>query len=216
VGRGRAATRGPSTSSRATRWQSTACWSHPDIKAVSFVGSTPIARYVYEGGTRNGKRVQALGGAKNHIGRAFPTRNLDIAADSAVNAGFGSAGERCMANLLLVAVEARRRRAHLQDPREDGAPSRSATGSVALTWAAVTRHTGTKVASYLDAGVAEGAELVVDGARPHRGDSAARKTKRPRRNRVRTTPTWTSDPGFLWRGATPADREGSTSAATVI
>ena len=77
---------------------------HPDIKAVSFVGSTPIARYVYENGTRNGKRVQALGGAKNHM-VVLPDADLDIAADSAVNAGFGSAGERCMAVSVLVAVE---------------------------------------------------------------------------------------------------------------
>src|SRR2546429_3472644 len=69
---------------------------HPDIKAVSFVGSTPIARYVYENGTAHGKRVQALGGAKNHM-VVLPDADLDLAADAAVSAGFGSAGERCMA-----------------------------------------------------------------------------------------------------------------------
>src|SRR5580693_8034143 len=77
---------------------------HPDIKAVSFVGSTPIARYVYENGTRAAKRAQALGGAKNHM-IVLPDADLDVAADAAVNAGFGSAGERCMAISVVVAVE---------------------------------------------------------------------------------------------------------------
>ena len=77
---------------------------HPDIKAVSFVGSTPIARYVYENGTAHGKRVQALGGAKNHM-VVLPDADLDLAADAAVSAGFGSAGERCMAVSALVAVD---------------------------------------------------------------------------------------------------------------
>ena len=76
---------------------------HPDVKAVSFVGSTPIARYVYETATGNGKRVQALGGAKNHM-VVLPDADLDLAADAAVNAGFGSAGERCMAISAVVAV----------------------------------------------------------------------------------------------------------------
>src|SRR3954451_23514019 len=76
---------------------------HPDIKAVSFVGSTPIARYVYENGTKAGKRVQALGGAKNHM-VVLPDADLDLAADAAVSAGFGSAGERCMAVSVVVAV----------------------------------------------------------------------------------------------------------------
>ena len=77
---------------------------HPDVKAVSFVGSTPIARYVYETGTAHGKRVQALGGAKNHM-LVLPDADLDLAADAAINAGFGSAGERCMAISALVAVD---------------------------------------------------------------------------------------------------------------
>src|ERR1700735_885877 len=76
----------------------------PDVAAVSFVGSTPIARYVYEQGTQAGKRVQALGGAKNHM-VVLPDADLDLAADAAVSAGFGSAGERCMAISALVAVE---------------------------------------------------------------------------------------------------------------
>ena len=77
---------------------------HPDIQSVSFVGSTPIAKYVYETGTAHGKRVQALGGAKNHM-LVLPDADLDLAADAAVNAGFGSAGERCMAISALIAVE---------------------------------------------------------------------------------------------------------------
>jgi malonate-semialdehyde dehydrogenase (acetylating)/methylmalonate-semialdehyde dehydrogenase len=77
---------------------------HPDVESLSFVGSTPIAQYVYEKGAANGKRVQALGGAKNHM-LVLPDANLDLAADSAVNAGFGSAGERCMAISVVVAVD---------------------------------------------------------------------------------------------------------------
>lgn len=77
---------------------------HPDVKSISFVGSTPIARYIYEKGTAQGKRIQALGGAKNHM-LVLPDADLDLAADAAVNAGFGSAGERCMAISVLVAVE---------------------------------------------------------------------------------------------------------------
>ena len=77
---------------------------HPGIKSISFVGSTPIARYVYETGTKAGKRVQALGGAKNHM-IVLPDADLELAADAAINAGFGSAGERCMAISAIVAVE---------------------------------------------------------------------------------------------------------------
>jgi malonate-semialdehyde dehydrogenase (acetylating)/methylmalonate-semialdehyde dehydrogenase len=77
---------------------------HPDVAAVSFVGSTPIAKYIYETGTRNGKRVQALGGAKNHM-LVLPDADLDMAADAAVSAGYGSAGERCMAISVLLAAE---------------------------------------------------------------------------------------------------------------
>ena len=76
---------------------------HPEIKAVSFVGSTPIAKYIYETGTRNGKRVQALGGAKNHM-IVLPDADIDMAADAAVSAAYGSSGERCMAVSVVVAV----------------------------------------------------------------------------------------------------------------
>ena len=77
---------------------------HPDVQAISFVGSTPIAQYVYETGAKHGKRVQALGGAKNHM-LVLPDADLELVADSAINAGFGSAGERCMAISVVVAVE---------------------------------------------------------------------------------------------------------------
>ncbi len=135
---------------------------HPDIKAVSFVGSTPIARYVYETGTRNGKRVQALGGAKNHM-VVLPDADLDLAADAAVNAGFGSAGERCMAISALVAVE----------PIADElvAKIKERIGSIRTgdgrrgcdMGPLVTKAHRDKVVSYLDAGVQAGATLVADG-----------------------------------------------------
>jgi malonate-semialdehyde dehydrogenase (acetylating)/methylmalonate-semialdehyde dehydrogenase len=135
---------------------------HPDIKAVSFVGSTPVARYVYESATTNGKRVQALGGAKNHM-VVLPDADLDVAADAAVSAGFGSAGERCMAISVLVAV----------DPVADDLIARITKRISALTIGDGRRGTDMgplvtgahrdKVASYLDTGAAEGATLVVDG-----------------------------------------------------
>src|SRR5205085_11853016 len=76
---------------------------HPDIAGLSFVGSTPIAKYVYETGTKNGKRVQALAGAKNHM-LVLPDADIDMAADAAVSAAYGSSGERCMAVSVVVAV----------------------------------------------------------------------------------------------------------------
>ncbi|MGC4863080.1 CoA-acylating methylmalonate-semialdehyde dehydrogenase [Micromonospora sp. DT68] len=135
---------------------------HPEVKAVSFVGSTPIARYVYETGARNGKRVQALGGAKNHM-VVLPDADLDLAADAAVNAGFGSAGERCMAISVLVVVEP------VADELVTRIRERIATLKVGDGRRScdmgplVTREHRDRVASYLDAGVDAGAELVVDG-----------------------------------------------------
>src|SRR5881296_110003 len=136
---------------------------HADIDAVSFVGSTPIARYVYETGTSHGKRVQALGGAKNHM-VVLPDADLDLAADAAVNAGFGSAGERCMAISALVAVEpvadslvdAIKQR--LPDVKVgDGMEPDSEMGPL------VTREHRDKVASYVERAPEEGATVVVDG-----------------------------------------------------
>jgi malonate-semialdehyde dehydrogenase (acetylating)/methylmalonate-semialdehyde dehydrogenase len=135
---------------------------HPDVKAVSFVGSTPIARYVYGRGTAHGKRVQALGGAKNHM-VVLPDADLDLAADAAVNAGFGSAGERCMAISALVAVEpvADALVAKISDRIANlrVGDGRSGCDMGPL----VTRAHRDKVSSYLETGVTDGAELVVDG-----------------------------------------------------
>jgi malonate-semialdehyde dehydrogenase (acetylating)/methylmalonate-semialdehyde dehydrogenase len=136
---------------------------HPDVAAISFVGSTPIAKYVYETGTKNGKRVQALAGAKNHM-IVLPDADIDMAADAAVSAGYGSAGERCMAVSVVVAVgdvaeplvEAIRHRlpkvqvGHGFDPSSEMGPL-------------VTREHRDKVASYLESGPAQGATLVADG-----------------------------------------------------
>jgi malonate-semialdehyde dehydrogenase (acetylating)/methylmalonate-semialdehyde dehydrogenase len=135
---------------------------NPGIKAVSFVGSTPIARYVYETATAHGKRVQALGGAKNHM-VVLPDADLDLAADAAINAGFGSAGERCMAISALVAVDsiadelvAKIEQRALALVTGDGTRS-------ADMGPLVTREHCEKVSSYVDAGEGEGATLVVDG-----------------------------------------------------
>jgi malonate-semialdehyde dehydrogenase (acetylating)/methylmalonate-semialdehyde dehydrogenase len=136
---------------------------HRDVKAISFVGSTPVARYVYENGTRHGKRVQALGGAKNHM-VVLPDADLDLAADAAVSAGFGSAGERCMAVSVVVAVDPvgdelvekiASRMGGLKVG--DGRSPESEMGPL------VTAAHRDRVASYVDAGVSAGASLVVDG-----------------------------------------------------
>jgi len=138
---------------------------HPDVKSLSFVGSTPIAKYIYENGTKSGKRVQALGGAKNHM-LVLPDADLELAADAAVNAGFGSAGERCMAISVVVAVE----------PVADSLIEKISSRMSTLTTGdgregsdmgpLVTRVHRDKVASYVDAGEKEGARLVVDGRNP--------------------------------------------------
>jgi malonate-semialdehyde dehydrogenase (acetylating) / methylmalonate-semialdehyde dehydrogenase len=130
---------------------------HPTVKAVSFVGSTPIARYIYETGTANGKRVQALGGAKNHM-VVLPDADLELAADAAVSAGFGSAGERCMAISVVVAV----------DPIGDDLVSRIAERVRRIELGTdmgplVTGAHRDRVASYVDAGAQAGAAVVVDG-----------------------------------------------------
>ncbi|MBX9386820.1 CoA-acylating methylmalonate-semialdehyde dehydrogenase [Streptomonospora nanhaiensis] len=136
---------------------------HPDVKAVSFVGSTPIARHVYATAAAHGKRVQALGGAKNHM-LVLADADLDTAADAAVSAAYGSAGERCMAVSAVVAVEAvaddlleriteRVRRLRV-GPGDD---ERSEMGPL------VTREHRDRVAAYLEAGVREGATLAIDG-----------------------------------------------------
>jgi malonate-semialdehyde dehydrogenase (acetylating)/methylmalonate-semialdehyde dehydrogenase len=138
---------------------------HPDVKSVSFVGSTPIAKYVYETGTRHGKRVQALGGAKNHM-LVLPDADLDLAADQAINAGFGSAGERCMAISVILAVEPVGD-ALVAKIRERMLPLVTGDGRRACDMGPlVTAVHRDKVASYVDAGVSSGANLVVDGRHP--------------------------------------------------
>jgi malonate-semialdehyde dehydrogenase (acetylating)/methylmalonate-semialdehyde dehydrogenase len=138
---------------------------HPGIASISFVGSTPIARYIYETGTKNGKRVQALGGAKNHM-LVLPDADLDLAADAAVNAGFGSAGERCMAISALVAVEPVAD-ALIKKISDRMATLKTGDGTQGSDMGPlVTAVHRDKVASYVDAGVREGAALVVDGRNP--------------------------------------------------
>jgi malonate-semialdehyde dehydrogenase (acetylating)/methylmalonate-semialdehyde dehydrogenase len=136
---------------------------HKDVAAISFVGSTPVAKYIYESGTARGKRVQALGGAKNHM-LVLPDADVEMAADAAVSAGYGAAGERCMAVSVVVAVgdigdalvEAiASRLPHLTtgpgiDPSSEMGPL-------------ITEQHRDRVAGYIDAGAREGAEVVVDG-----------------------------------------------------
>ena len=136
---------------------------HPDIAAVSFVGSTPIARYIYETGTKAGKRVQALGGAKNHM-IVLPDADIEMAADAAVSAGYGSAGERCMAIATIVAV------GDVADPLVAAIKARlpkikvgPGTDPEAEMGPLVTKQHRDKVASYLDSGPAQGATVVADG-----------------------------------------------------
>lgn len=138
---------------------------HPDIKAISFVGSTPVAKAIYETATRNGKRVQALGGAKNHM-LVLPDADIGMAADAAVSAGFGSAGERCMAISVVVAVGSvaaplieaireRMSRIRVGPGIEDG----NEMGPL------ITPEHRDRVASYLDIAAREGATVTVDGRR---------------------------------------------------
>jgi len=135
---------------------------HPEVQSISFVGSTPIAQYVYETGAKYGKRVQALGGAKNHM-LVLPDADLELVADSAINAGFGSAGERCMAISVVVAVEpvadaliekivSRMDKLKIGDGRRncDMGPL-------------VTKEHRDKVAGYIDVAAKDGAKVVVDG-----------------------------------------------------
>src|SRR4051794_3177850 len=136
---------------------------HPDVQAISFVGSTPIARYIYETGTRNGKRVQALGGAKNHM-VVLPDADIDMAADAAVSAAYGSAGERCMAISVVVAA------GDVADPLVKAINDRlpkiavgPGSDEAAQMGPLVTRDHRDKVASYVEKAEADGADVVADG-----------------------------------------------------
>ena len=143
---------------------------HPDIAAVSFVGSTPIAKYVYETGTRNGKRVQALGGAKNHM-LVLPDADLDMAADAAVSAAYGSAGERCMAVSVVAAVDS------ITDQLIDKIKTRipnikvgAGTDPSAEMGPLITREHRDKVAGYVHGAAKEGAKVVIDGTAKAKDD----------------------------------------------
>jgi malonate-semialdehyde dehydrogenase (acetylating) / methylmalonate-semialdehyde dehydrogenase len=140
---------------------------HPSVSAVSFVGSTPIAQYIYETGTKHGKRVQALGGAKNHM-VVLPDADIDMAADAAVSAAYGSAGERCMAISVAVAV------GEIADELVDAIKVRMpkvaigpGTDPNAEMGPLITKDHRDKVASYIDIAASEGASVVVDGRDQH-------------------------------------------------
>ncbi|MCR2802197.1 CoA-acylating methylmalonate-semialdehyde dehydrogenase [Microbacterium sp. zg-Y818] len=162
---------------------------HSDVRAISFVGSTPIARYVYETATGQGKRVQAFGGAKNHM-LVLPDADLDLVADAAVNAGFGSAGERCMAVSVVLAVDS------VADDLVDKVRERMATlrtgdGLRGCDMGPlITGAHRDRVASYIDRAPADGATVVVDG----RGVEAD------------------GDPDGFWLGPTLIDRVPTTSS----
>ncbi len=138
---------------------------HPDVAAVSFVGSTPIAEYIHDEGSRRGKRVQALGGAKNHM-VVMPDADLDQAADALVGAGYGSAGERCMAISVAVAV------GHIGDALVDKVAQRVKSLRIkdgmepdADMGPVVTETHRRKILGYIEQGIASGAKLVCDGRR---------------------------------------------------
>ena len=138
---------------------------HPDVSSISFVGSTPIAKYVYETGTSHGKRVQALGGAKNHM-LVLPDADLDLAADQAINAGFGSAGERCMAISAVLAV-GEIGDVLVEKIRQRAVGLRTGDGTRGCDMGPlVTAASQARVSGYIDAGEAAGATVVVDGRAP--------------------------------------------------
>ena len=160
----------------------------PDVEAISFVGSTPIAKYIYENSSKHGKRVQALGGAKNHM-LVLPDADLELVADSAINAGFGSAGERCMAISVVVAVEP------VADQLIEEIVSRMSklvTGDGRRgcdMGPLVTLEHRDKVASYIEIAEKDGAQVVVDG-------------RNPKVN---------GEPGGFWLGPTLIDKVPTTS-----
>ena len=142
---------------------------HPDVAAVSFVGSTPVARHIYEMGTHNGKRVQALGGAKNHM-VVLPDADLEAAADAAVSAAYGSAGERCMAISVVVAV------GPVADGLIDAIAARipdvvvgAGDDETSMMGPLITSEHRDRVRSYVEGATDEGAKVVVDGSGLSRG-----------------------------------------------
>ena len=144
---------------------------HPDVKAVSFVGSTPIANYIYETGARHGKRVQALGGAKNHM-VVMPDADLEQAVDGLIGAGYGSAGERCMAISVAVLVgDVADKLVPLLQARAKTLIIKNGVELDAEMGPIVTAAAHQRITGYIDVGVEEGAKLLVDG-RPFKGASA--------------------------------------------
>ncbi len=137
---------------------------HPGVRAVSFVGSTPVAEYIYARGAANGKRVQALGGAKNHM-VVMPDADLDKAADALIGAGYGAAGERCMAISVVVAVGDTTADALVEKlaPKVRALRVGNGMDEQVEMGPLITSQHREKVAGYIDDGVAAGAELVVDG-----------------------------------------------------
>lgn len=137
---------------------------HPDVKAISFVGSTPIAQYIYETGTRNGKRVQALGGAKNHM-VILPDADLEMAANALLGAAFGSAGERCMAISVAVPVTDKVADALIEIlvPKINALKVGPAADKTSDMGPVVTKEAREKITGFIDAGETAGANIVVDG-----------------------------------------------------
>ena len=162
--------RGCSTSCRETKSRSTRCWTIRTCSALSFVGSTPIAQYIYQRGAQLGKRVQALGGAKNHM-VVMPDADIDQAVDALIGAAYGSAGERCMAISVAVLVGRRGRaddatacRAHAAARIGNGMQPDAEMGPV------ITQQALERIRGYIEDGVASGAKLLVDGrVHPHSG-----------------------------------------------
>jgi malonate-semialdehyde dehydrogenase (acetylating)/methylmalonate-semialdehyde dehydrogenase len=136
---------------------------HPDVKAVSFVGSTPIANHIYETGARHGKRVQALGGAKNHM-LVMPDADINKAVDALIGAAYGSAGERCMAISVAVLVgDVADKVIPLLVERTRALKIKNGMESDAEMGPIVTKGAHARIVGYIDSGIAEGAELLVDG-----------------------------------------------------
>ena len=191
---------------------------HPDVRAVSFVGSTPVARYIYETAATNGKRVQALGGAKNHM-VVLPDADLELAADAAVSAGYGSAGERCMAISVVVAVGSVADA--LVDAIADAYPrreGRSRATTAAPRWARSSpRSTATACAATSTAGSRKGPSSWSTGAprpRPMTGSSSVRACSIGSHRRWRCTATRSSDRCCPSCGSRPTTTRCGSSRTT--
>ena len=192
---------------------------HSDVAAISFVGSTPIARHVYEEGARHGKRVQALGGAKNHM-IVLPDADVGAAADAAISAGYGSAGERCMAISVVVAVGG------VADPLVDAITARIPSVVIgpgddpeSQMGPLVTSQHRDRVRSYIDGAEAEGARLVVDGREEPRRPPTPTASSSAARCSTTSAPAWrptttrSSGPSSASSGWPTTTRRSSWSTA---